>query len=90
MTANIITWLLRLAGNAIDFLGRVLSTLLRMGASLLSTVFGVFAWPFRRIADLFGLPLLFGLGLAFLGLILILFVLFLIGHFHLKRSQNNR
>ena len=90
MTANIITWLLRLAGNAIDFLGRVLSTILRMGTSLLSTVFGVFEWPFRRIADLFGLPLLFGLGLAFGGLILILFVLFLIGHFHLKRNQNIR
>ena len=42
------------------------------------------------LADLFGLPLLFGLGLAFLGLILILFVLFLIGHFHMKRNGTDR
>lgn len=90
MTANIITWLLRLAGNVINFLGRCLSTVLRMGTSLLSTVSRVLEWPFRRIADLFGLPLLFWFGVVLLGLILILFVLFLLGHFYLKRNKTNQ
>ena len=90
MTANIINWLLRLVGNVIGFWGRCLGALLRLGTSLLSAVTGVLAWPFRRSAELFGLPNPLWLVLEFMGLILILFVLFLLGHFCMKRNEKNR